>query len=69
MKIGTKLPSFARLLRKNREKFFFIASPSALLSMVLVRHEIKSYPNKKVKQSLKTIPEGLNWALTEDDLP
>ncbi len=71
MKIGTKLPSFARLWKsKNREKFFFVSpSPTAYLSMVLVRQEQKNYTKKKVKQSLKSIPEGLIWGLTEDDLP
>ena len=73
MKIGIKLPSFARLWKsKNREKFFFVSpSPTAYLSMVLVRQENKNYgkPNKKIKQSIRSIPEGLNWGLTEDDLP
>ena len=71
MKIGIKLPSFARLWKsKNREKFFFVSpSPTAYLSMVLVRQESKKYPYKKVRQTLKSIPEGLNWGLTEDDLP
>lgn len=65
------MPSFARLWKsKNREKFFFVSpSPTAYLSMVLIRNEQKKYPYKKVKQSFKSIPEGLIWGLTEDDLP
>lgn len=66
------VPSKARLwLSKNRKNFFISASPNAILTSVLIRHEADQYAksNKKVKQSIKSIPEGLNWGLTEDDLP
>jgi len=72
MVVSIVVPSKARLwLSKNRKFFFVSASPNAILTSVLIRHEADQYKKtpKKVKQSLRTIPEGLNWGLTEDDLP
>lgn len=59
MKIGIKLPSFARLSSKNRE-IFFLKTPAPAVSR---------YTHKSIKQALRTVPEGLNWRLTADDLP
>jgi hypothetical protein len=71
MVVSIVVPSRARLLMSKNRKFFVSASPNAILTSVLIRHEADQYAKatKKVKQSLKTIPEGLNWVLTEDDLP
>lgn len=55
----------------SKNRFFVSSSPTALLSMVLVRHEAKQYEKKKKKEkiTLKHIPDGFIWGLTEDDLP
>jgi hypothetical protein len=59
MKIGIKLPSFARLSSKNRENFFLKPPAPA----------VYRYTHKSIRQALKSTPEGLIWRLTEDDLP
>lgn len=71
MVVSIVVPSKARLWLSKNRKFFVSASPNAILTSVLIRHEADQYAksNKKVKQSIKSIPEGLNWGLTEDDLP